>query len=71
MIHDIHLNTFQTVLSIDFMNLPINSSNIVQGKNVNFNTKCSFKFKIDEFSIKYLESNCINIELYALSPTEP
>jgi len=45
------------VLTLDFMNNETITSNIVSGSTPSFNTFCRFRFKVDEYSISYLENN--------------
>jgi len=39
------------------MNNETITSNIVSGSTPSFNTFCRFRFKVDEYSISYLENN--------------
>lgn len=51
MVYGKELTTFQSVLTLDFMNNETITSNIVTGNKPSFNTFCRFRFKVDEFAV--------------------
>jgi len=46
-----NITSFQSVLTLDFMNNETITSNIVSGSAPTFNTFCRFRFKVDEFAV--------------------
>lgn len=55
----------QTLLTVDFYNHDTQSSNIVEGLRPFFNFQIGYRLMVDDFFLRYLETDSFKVEIYA------
>ena len=56
--------SFLTLCTVDFYNHNSETSQMAQGTRPNYATQFSFKNRVDDFYINYLNKNTIKIDIY-------
>ena len=62
----LQIDNLMSFISVDFYLHETQTSNLMSGKNPNYNFQLSFKVVVDENFIIFLQDDCIIIELYYL-----
>ena len=60
----LHQKTLITFATIDFYNHDTETSQIAEGFRPLYNTQFSFKNKVDDFYVQYLQKNSMKIDIY-------
>jgi len=60
----LHQKTLITFVSVDFFNHDTETSQAAEGYRPLYNTQFSFKNRIDDFYLQFLQKNCLKLDVY-------